>query len=82
MTPPHRKFKKNAPGWCEEIHDRQRMAHPSRRIPVEHGIGHLKNWRALTRHLDRREHVSDMIQAVAGLLSHHQAADLLPARQM
>ncbi|MFD5234079.1 transposase family protein [Streptomyces qaidamensis] len=56
VTPPHRKFKKNAPDWCEEMHERQRKAHSSRRIRVEHGIAHLKNWRALARHLGRREH--------------------------
>ncbi|MGX1249635.1 transposase [Streptomyces ambofaciens] len=48
---------------------------------VEHGIAHLKNWRALARHLGRREHMSDTIQAVAGLLSRQQAADLKPTRQ-
>ncbi|MCZ4101731.1 MULTISPECIES: hypothetical protein [Streptomyces] len=39
MTPPHRKFKKNAPHWYEEIHECQRKAHSSRRIRVEHGTG-------------------------------------------
>ncbi|MEW2289902.1 transposase family protein [Streptomyces sp. NPDC047841] len=82
VTPPHRKFRKNAPDWYEEMHERQRKAHSSRRIRVEHGITHLKNWRALTRHLGRREHISDIVQAVAGLLSHQQTADLTPARQM
>lgn len=82
VTPPHRKFKKNAPDWYEEMHERQRKAHSSRRIRVEHGIAHLKNWRALARHLGRREHVSDTVQAVAGLLSHQQTADLIPARQV
>ncbi|MFF9091447.1 transposase family protein [Streptomyces sp. NPDC014991] len=81
ITPPHRKFKKNAPDWYEEIHARQRKAHSSRRIRVEHGIAHLKNWRALARHLGRREHMSDTVQAVAGLLSHQQTADLTSARQ-
>jgi DNA-binding CsgD family transcriptional regulator len=37
--------------------------------------------RALARHLGRREHLSDIVQAVAGLLSHQQTADLSPARQ-
>ena len=78
VTPPHRKFKKNAPDWYEEMHERQRKAHSSRRIRVEHGIAHLKNWRALARHLGRREHMSDTIQAVAGLLSHQQTVDLKP----
>ncbi|GAA5216116.1 transposase family protein [Streptomyces thinghirensis] len=59
ITPPHRKFKKNAPDWYEGMYERQRKAHSSRRIRVEHGIAHLKNWRALARHLGRREHVSD-----------------------
>ncbi|MGY5057621.1 transposase family protein [Streptomyces sp. 900105755] len=61
VTPPHRKFKKNAPDWYEEMHERQRKAHSSRRIRVEHGIAHLKNWRALARHLGRREHMSDIV---------------------
>ncbi|MFD9084449.1 transposase family protein [Streptomyces erythrochromogenes] len=78
VTPPHRKFKKNPPDWYEEIHERQRKAHSSRRIHVEHGIAHLKNWRALARHLGRREHMSDTVQAVAGLLAHQQTADLSP----
>ncbi|WP_234353321.1 transposase [Streptomyces ardesiacus] len=81
ITPPHRKFKKNAPDWYEEMHERQRKAHSSRRIRVEHGIAHLKNWRVLTRHLGRREHMSHTVQAVAGLLSQQQTADLTSARR-
>ncbi|MFE5884560.1 transposase family protein [Streptomyces hydrogenans] len=81
VTPPHRKFKKDAPDWYEEMYERQRKAHSSRRIRVEHGIAHLKNWRALARHLGRREHISDTVQAVAGLLSHQQTTDLNPRRQ-
>jgi hypothetical protein len=76
VTPPHRKFKKKAPDWYEEMHGRQRKAHSSRRIRVEHGIAHLKNWRALARHHGRREHMTDIVQAVAGLLSHQQTATL------
>lgn len=81
VTPPHRKFKKNAPDWYEEMHERQRKAHSSRRIRVEHGIAHLKNWRALARHLGRREHMSDTVQAIAALLSLQQTVDLTSARQ-
>ncbi|MFJ4338505.1 transposase family protein [Streptomyces sp. NPDC088915] len=81
VTPPHREFKKDAPDWYEEMHERQRRAYSSRRIRVEHGIVHLKNWRALARHLGRREHMSGIVQAVAGLLSHQQATDLIPACQ-
>ncbi|MGW6215799.1 transposase family protein [Streptomyces sp. NPDC055109] len=76
VTPPHRKFKKN-PEWYEEMHERQRKAHSSRRIRVEHGIGHLKNWRALARHHGRGELMSNIVQAVAGLLSHQQATACL-----
>ncbi|XVV39311.1 hypothetical protein ACQPXT_40410 [Streptomyces sp. CA-100214] len=64
------------------MYARQRTAHSSRRIRVEHGIAHLKNWRALARHLGRGDHISDTIQAVAGLLSHQQTADLTSARLM
>ncbi|MFD7700616.1 transposase [Streptomyces caelestis] len=81
VTPPHRTFK-NAPARYEEVYERQRKAHSSRRIRIEHGIARLKNWRAPTRHLDRREHMSHTLQAVAGLLSHQQTADLTSARQM
>ncbi|WP_415924802.1 transposase family protein [Streptomyces sp. AK08-01B] len=42
VTPPHRKFKKNASDWYEEIHERRRKAHSSRRIRVEQGTAHLK----------------------------------------
>jgi hypothetical protein len=32
-------------------HEAERRAHASQQIRVEHGIGHLNNWRALSRHL-------------------------------
>ncbi|MEU6497312.1 hypothetical protein ABZ890_44350 [Streptomyces sp. NPDC046984] len=70
------------PGWYEEIYERQRKAHSSRRTHVEHGIAHLENWRALARQFGRREHISDTVQAIAGLLSHQQITDLNSARQM
>ena len=82
VTPPIRKFKKNAPDWYEPIYQRQRKAHSSRRIPVEHRIAHLKNWRSLTRHLGRREHTSHTVQAVAVLLSLQQTMNLISAQQM
>ncbi|MER6149375.1 hypothetical protein [Streptomyces hirsutus] len=34
------------------------------------------------RHLGRREHMSDIVQAVAGLLAHQQTADLTSAQQI
>ncbi len=49
-------------------HEAERRAHAAKRIRVEHGIGHL-NWRALSRHLGRREHLDTMLPAVAGLVS-------------
>ncbi|MEU3693844.1 hypothetical protein [Streptomyces narbonensis] len=63
------------------MYERQRKAHPSRHIRVEHGIAHLKNWRSPTRHLGRREHMSDTAQAVADPLSHQQTADVNAQRQ-
>jgi hypothetical protein len=41
---------------------------------VEHGISHLKNWRALSRHLGRREHLDTILPAVAGLVSSQERA--------
>ncbi|WP_258054600.1 transposase [Streptomyces sp. Ru71] len=35
VTPPHRKFKRNAPDWYEELYEWQRKAQSSRRIRVE-----------------------------------------------
>lgn len=62
--------------------ERQRKAHSSRRIRVEHGIAHLKTWRSLNRNLGRREHISDTVLAIAGLFSHQQTADLIPPQRM
>jgi hypothetical protein len=55
-------------------HEAERRAHSSQRIRVEHGIDHLKNWRALTRHLGRRDHLETMLRAVAGLVSSQERA--------
>jgi hypothetical protein len=52
----------------------QTQAHASKRIRVEHGISHLKNWRALSRHLGRREHLDTILPAVAGLVSSQERA--------
>ncbi|MEF9886899.1 transposase family protein [Streptomyces sp. P9-A4] len=82
VTPPHRKFKKDAPDWYEEMHERRRKAHSSRRIRVEHGIAHLKKWRALARHHGRREHMTDTVQAIADLLSHQQTITLAADERM
>ncbi|MGR6967965.1 transposase family protein [Geodermatophilus sp. URMC 61] len=55
-------------------HEAERRAHASKRIRVEHGISHLKNWRALSRHLGRREHLDTILRAVAGLVSSQERA--------
>jgi hypothetical protein len=49
-------------------HEAERRAHSAQRIRVEHGISHLKNWRALSRHLGRREHLDTILPAIAGLV--------------
>ena len=55
-------------------HEAERRAHAAQRIRVEHGISHLKNWRALSRHLGRREHLETMLPAVAGLVANQEQA--------
>ncbi|SFO58079.1 DDE superfamily endonuclease [Geodermatophilus obscurus] len=55
-------------------HEAERRAHASKRIRVEHGIGHLKNWQALSRHLGRRDHLDTILPAVAGLVSSQEWA--------
>ena len=55
-------------------HEAERRAHAAQRIRVEHGISHLKNWRALSRHLGRREHLDTILRAIAGLVSSYERA--------
>ena len=55
-------------------HEAERRAHAPQRIRVEHGISHLTNWRALSRHLGRREHLDMLLLAVAGLVSSQERA--------
>jgi hypothetical protein len=55
-------------------HEAERRAHAAERIRVEHGISHLENWRALSRHLGRREHLDTILSAVAGLVSSQERA--------
>ncbi len=78
VTPPRRKFKKNVPDWYEEMHERQRKAHSSHHIRVEHGTAHLKNWRALARHLGRREHIATP-SAIAHSSSEHLMRSVISA---
>jgi DDE superfamily endonuclease len=67
--PARRKNQLPVPPALAATHEAERRAHSAKRIRVEHGISHLKNWRALSRHLGRREHLDTMLRAVAGLVS-------------
>ena len=55
-------------------HEAERRAHSAQRIRAEHGISHLKNWRALSGHLGRREHLDTILPPVAGLVSSQERA--------
>jgi hypothetical protein len=76
LTPrPHRR--KNQLPLCPAVaaaHEAERRAHSAQRIRAGHGISHLKNWRALSRHLGRREHLDTISPAVAGLVSSQERA--------
>ncbi|WP_232794905.1 transposase [Kitasatospora sp. NRRL B-11411] len=76
VTPPRKRRGKHLEHlqWLMAHHEQARFAHSSRRMPVEHGIAHLKNWRTLARHHSRRDHLPDTIRAVAALLSDQQLA--------
>ena len=41
---------------------------------MEHGISHLANWRALSRHLGRREHLDTILRAIAALAPSQEQA--------
>lgn len=75
VTPPRKRRGKHLEHlkWLMAHHEAARFAHSSARIPVEHGIAHLKNWRALARHHTRRDNLPDTIRAIAGLLTDQQA---------
>ncbi|MFD4483246.1 transposase family protein [Streptomyces sp. NPDC058471] len=75
ITPPRKRRGKHLEHWqwLMAHHEAARFAHSSARIPVEHGIAHLKNWRALARHHSRRSNLPDTVRAVAGLLTDQQA---------
>ena len=72
--PARRKNQLPVPPALAAAHEVERQAHASKRIRVEHGISHLKNWRALARHLGRREHLDTILPAVAGLVSSQERA--------
>ncbi|MFJ3106827.1 transposase family protein [Streptomyces sp. NPDC086835] len=56
VTPPRKRRGKHLEHlqWLMAHHEAARFAHSSARIPVEHGIAHLKNWRALNTRTARR----------------------------
>jgi DDE superfamily endonuclease/Helix-turn-helix of DDE superfamily endonuclease len=74
ITPRPRRRKAQLPllDWIEAAHTAERKQHASRRIRVEHGIAHLKNWRVLARHHGLRETLDATVRAVASLVSDHQ----------
>ena len=74
LRPARRANQLPVPPALAAAHEAERRAHSSRRIRVEHGIGHLTNWRALSGHLGRREHLETMLSAVAGLVSAQERA--------
>jgi hypothetical protein len=55
-------------------HEAERRVHSSRQICVEHDISHLKKWRALSRHLGRRDHLDTMLRALAVLVPSRERA--------
>jgi DDE superfamily endonuclease len=61
--PARRRNQLPVPPALAAAHEAERRAHSSKRIRVEHGISHLKSWRALARHLGRREHLDTMLRA-------------------
>jgi DDE superfamily endonuclease len=77
ITPPPKRRGKHleAAQWLMAHHQAARRQHSARRGRVEHGIAHLKNWRALARHHGRRSGFEPTVRAIAGLLSDHQHTD-------
>ncbi|WP_234327935.1 hypothetical protein [Streptomyces sp. NRRL F-2664] len=63
-------------------HEAAWYAHRSVRIPVEHGIAHIKNRRVLERHHGQRETLPDTIRAVAGLRPDRQTAQPFTTRAL
>ncbi|TDD33612.1 transposase family protein [Saccharopolyspora elongata] len=74
MLKHHKKRLERMPG-IGELRVAQRKSHARRRVRVEHGIAHLKNWGSLARHLGCRESLDDTVRAIAGLLSDQQRID-------
>jgi len=76
VTPPRKRRGKHLEHlqWLMPHHEAARFAHSSARIPVEHGIAHLKNRRAPARHHSRRETLPDTIPAIAAILTDQQTA--------
>jgi hypothetical protein len=72
--PARRKNQLPVPPAVAAAHEAERRPHAAQRIRAEHGIGHLTNWRALSRHLGRREHLDTILPAVAGLVPAQERA--------
>jgi hypothetical protein len=50
LRPARRANQLPVPPALAAAHEAERSVHSAQRIRVEHGIGHLTNWRALSRH--------------------------------
>ena len=72
--PARRKNQLPVPPALAAAHEAERRAHASKRIRVEHGISHLKNRRALSHHLGRRDHLDTILRAIAGLVASQERA--------
>ncbi|WP_259464875.1 transposase family protein [Streptomyces sp. TLI_171] len=61
VTPPRKRRGKylEQVQWLMAHHEQARFAYSSRRMPVEHSIAHLKNWRTLARRHSRRDHLPE-----------------------
>jgi hypothetical protein len=67
ITPRPARWKSQLFVWAAvaAAHEAERPAHSTQRIRVEHGMSPLKNWRALSRHLGRRDHLDVIVRAEA-----------------
>jgi hypothetical protein len=68
ITPPRKPRPGALPGRVQQW-ERDRHAHSSDRITVEHALADHKRWRQLTRWTHRRDRLPDTYRAIASLVS-------------
>ncbi|MGW5336793.1 transposase family protein [Streptomyces bauhiniae] len=68
ITPPRKPRPGTLPGRVQQ-RERDRHAHSSDRITVEHALADHKRWKQLTRWTHRRDRLPDTYRAIAGLIS-------------